>query len=483
MTDVEQNMQEVILKFESKVSQLEKEKQAFLESPNKIENENHILQKENTVLRNKIRNLTSCMEEYEAETRKQNKQMNEIESNNIKLESDLKMRLKQAETKCIGLEKQLANIMNELTRKDASLNDMNQKLKSVQKEFDLCKIELEEKQRICDIKIGDFEINKAKEFSGLKREISLSQQKIIDNQKIVESQSKELSEIKERHSIEIQKCEEELMESKAGFQDTIQQYEDRQAELGLKIKTLGLTIQDFQEEKDLYKEERTNMLKDFDEDMRRISFENSSMKNEIKFLRDDLERVHLEKKNLEQLSADREKELTNDLKTIENKMITMKGRLLDQNEKEDEKSSELSRKCRKYNKLIHKLRDKLALIQADSERIQMEKDAMVGYISPESHSNVKKQLMDLQQKQKEFANVFSHMEDCEKINNEKQEKIALINDVAETLNELKAESKEFLEEIESEKYSISFEIDEPISKGEESDTKVSEHSRNVENLT
>merc|ERR1719312_2092639 len=109
---------------------------------------------------------------------------------------------------------------------------MNQKLKSVQKEFDLCKIELEEKQRICDIKIGDFEINKAKEFSGLKREISLSQQKIIDNQKIVESQSKELSEIKERHSIEIQK------------------YEDRQAELGLKIKTLGLTIQDFQEEKD-----------------------------------------------------------------------------------------------------------------------------------------------------------------------------------------------------------------------------------------
>ena len=168
--------------------------------------------------------------------------------------------------------------MNELTRKDASLNDMNQKLKSLQKEFDLCKIELEEKQRICDMKIGDFEINKAKEFSGLKREISLSQQKIQDNQKIIQSQSEELSEIKERHSIVIQKCEEELMESKAGFQDTIQQYEDRQAELGLKIKTLGLTIQDFQEEKDLYKEERTNMLKDFDEDMRRISFENSSMK-------------------------------------------------------------------------------------------------------------------------------------------------------------------------------------------------------------
>ena len=130
----------------------------------------------------------------------------------------------------------------------------------------------------------------------------------------------------------------------------------------------------------------------------------------------------------------------------------MKGRILDQNEKEDEKTSELSKKCRKYNKLIHKLRDKLALIQADSERIKLEKDAMVGYISPESHSNVRKQLMDLQQKQKEFANVFSHMGEYEKINHEKQEKIALINELAETLNELKIESKEFPEEIEDEKY-------------------------------
>ena len=137
----------------------------------------------------------------------------------------------------------------------------------------------------------------------------------------------------------------------------------------------------------------------------------------------------------------------------------------------------------KYNKLIHKLRDKLALIQADSDRIKMEKEAMVGYISPESHSNVRKQLMDLQQKQKEFANVFSHMGEYEKMNNEKQEKIALINEVAETLNELKIESKEFLEEIESEKYSISFEIDEQISKAEDSNTKESKHSKDLTNVT
>ena len=108
---------------------------------------------------------------------------------------------------------------------------------------------------------------------------------------------------------------------------------------------------------------------------------------------------------------------------------------------------------------------------------------MVGYISPESHSNVRKQLMDLQQKQKELANVFAHVGECEKMNNEKKEKIALINEVAETLNELNIESKEFLEEIESEKYSISFEIDEQISKAEDSDTKESKHSRHLTNAT
>ena len=189
------------------------------------------------------------------------------------------------------------------------------------------------------------------------------------------------------------------------------------------------------------------------------------------FFRNELDKVVKEKKGMEQITSDRERELTEDLKALEDKMLSMRGRILDQTEKEDEKTSELSKKCRKYNKLIHKLRDKLALMQADSDHVKMGKEAMVGYISPESHSNVRKQLMDLQQKQKEFANVFAHVGECEKMNNEKKEKIALINEVAETLNELKIESKEFLEEIESEKYSISFEIDEQISKAEDSNKK------------
>ena len=34
-------------------------------------------------------------------------------------------------------------------------------------------------------------------------------------------------------------------------------------------------------------------------------------------------------------------------------------------------------------------------MKADGERLRMEREAMEGFVSPESHSNVKKQLMDM----------------------------------------------------------------------------------------
>ena len=35
------------------------------------------------------------------------------------------------------------------------------------------------------------------------------------------------------------------------------------------------------------------------------------------------------------------------------------------------------------------------LFQADGERLRLEREAMEGFVSPESHTNVKKQLMDM----------------------------------------------------------------------------------------
>ena len=36
------------------------------------------------------------------------------------------------------------------------------------------------------------------------------------------------------------------------------------------------------------------------------------------------------------------------------------------------------------------------ILKADGERLRLEREAKEGFVSPESHSNVKKQLMDMQ---------------------------------------------------------------------------------------
>jgi hypothetical protein len=57
------------------------------------------------------------------------------------------------------------------------------------------------------------------------------------------------------------------------------------------------------------------------------------MKKDILFLRNESDKVVKEKKDMEQITIDRERELTEDLKALEYKMPLMKGRILDKNEK------------------------------------------------------------------------------------------------------------------------------------------------------
>ena len=67
----------------------------------------------------------------------------------------------------------------------------------------------------------------------------------------------------------------------------------------------------------------------------------------------------------------------------------------------------------------------------------MEREAMEGFVSPESHSNVKKQLMDMkvtktqtnqtgknvQARQRELATAFSQVEKCEQLSKKKDEQV------------------------------------------------------------
>ena len=79
-----------------------------------------------------------------------------------------------------------------------------------------------------------------------------------------------------------------------------------------------------------------------------------------------------------------------------------------------------------------------------SSRLQLERETMTGFISPESHFNIKKQLMDLQRKQRKFGEVFGHMEGVET-------KVDSMVEAAEALGRLEIQSSKFLEEGDSEK--------------------------------
>ena len=68
---------------------------------------------------------------------------------------------------------------------------------------------------------------------------------------------------------------------------------------------------------------------------------------------------------------------------------------------------------------------------------------MTDFINPESHSNIKNQLTDLQRK---FGELFSHMEGVETKIKEEGEKMDSMIEAAEALKKLKIQSNKFLEE-------------------------------------
>ena len=82
--------------------------------------------------------------------------------------------------------------------------------------------------------------------------------------------------------------------------------------------------------------------------------------------------------------------------------------------------SELERKCGKYKKLIHKLREKMSVVLADKERLEGE-------------------LGGLREKHKQFSAVFSQLEETERL---KVEKMTRIEEVKQSLAEMTAGSEQ-----------------------------------------
>ena len=440
MTEMQQNMQEVVLEFQAKVAKLEQDNIALMNSPERTEKLNQMLLTENAELKNRMIMVTESNQDLEYQNRQLRNKLVENESFSAELESGIKMKLKQTEATVVGLEKQIETLITEISEKERHALDLEDKLKQLTKQCEIDKENLDDNERKLQVKLSSYEVGKAKEFSTLKRELALLTANKTEQSSIIEDLQKELSEIKENNHLELKLKDEELFELKNDLEDSLQNFETKKVELHSKLKGLEIAIQELEDENNRLKNERSRMIRDFNEDMSRISFQNRDMLEEIKFLKS-------------QLGVDTSKNLNQDSiirvdKKKEHKAHNTPSRMLqtpnDTDTSPPHDLTELHKKCRKYNKLIHKLREKIVLLQANSEQLQMEKDASTGFVSLETHSNVKKQLMDIQQKHKQFAAVFSQLEETEKIKEMKQDKIETIDQLKKSINELDHQSAEFL---------------------------------------
>ena len=405
-------MQEVLLQFESTVSRLEKEKQHSDQSPSKADKLCRSLHTENVGLKSKIKLLSSANEELQLQIGVLQKNVQQAESQMLSLESGLKIRVKQSEASNEALQKQITKLLNEMDEKEKIINNHENKSRSLVKDLEKINEKLNEKDRELQMQLSSFEVSKAKEISSLKTELSLIKQKLSSQAVTVQSLQAELSKIGEKHSNELDEKDEDLAEAKVEIEDSMQRFEDRKAEMISKNKELSLALRDAEDEIERMKKERSRILRDFDEDMARMSFQNEELRKEIQF------------RGARQVRTD----LRETTRTEEVPSPSPEARREEGSAPSGE-DSELWRKCRKYNKLIHKLRHKVSVLLTEKERLE------------DSEAGAMRELADLQQKHKQFAAVFTQLEDSERM---KEEKMAKIEELNQAVGELTAGASELL---------------------------------------
>ena len=245
---------------------------------------------------------------------------------------------------------------------------------------------------------------------------------------------RELSVIKEKHNVEISVRDEEILELKCELEDSQQNFSTKNVELQSKLKGLGMAIHEVEDENLRLKNERSCMVRDFNEDMSRISLQNQDMKEEILYLKDQLATSGRSKRYNQE----------NVIKQEDKKPPHNDPSLKMQPQVNEEDHTDLRKKCRKYNKLIHKLREKIAMFETMGDKCQLEKESMEGLVSAEQHAAVTRQLAELRRKHEQFAAVFSQLEQTDKLKEMKAEKIEAIAEIQQSIAELDLKSSEYL---------------------------------------
>ena len=190
MAELEQNMQETVLEFESKLNNLEKENLILSGAPEKAEKMCRQLLQENAELSQKNDFLSECNEDLRSKNISFQKRIQETESKSQDLESGMRLNLRQSTAKISGLEKLIESLHEEIAEKERDKLDQEDRLRTLIKDNETDKEKLGESERNVQVKISSLEMSKAREFSSLKRELSLLNQKKSEMDFIIENLQK-----------------------------------------------------------------------------------------------------------------------------------------------------------------------------------------------------------------------------------------------------------------------------------------------------
>ena len=102
MQEVQDNMHEAMLEFQSKVNKLEHEKLLLMECPEKEEKISQVLLLENAELKQKSEALADTLEDVQRQNKSLQAELSQARADNQELESGMKLNLRQSAAKILG---------------------------------------------------------------------------------------------------------------------------------------------------------------------------------------------------------------------------------------------------------------------------------------------------------------------------------------------------------------------------------------------
>ncbi|XP_023334218.1 centrosomal protein of 83 kDa [Eurytemora carolleeae] len=441
LAEVDSSMKELVFSLETKLASLEKEKKQLIRVPLKLEEEKEELEKRIHDLNKQNRTMLGSIEHLESELQKSISQLSLNESAALKSEGVLKSKLVKLQSEKDSLEGQLRSSTDEVERKERRIEQLEQLSADLRSKMEAAHRAADQIKQSSHLQLSEMEMETAKQLASVRREKeNANKEKVELEFKYTELKSR-YDDIHREHKVELTGLEQGYISSRREMGHTEQEYQVRLGELTAKLQSLEFTMKQLENENTHLKREKEDFLLNIEDDMQRLSRENAALRKGNLHFKMDVENILKDREEIIETAEKRE----NELNTVIKKFEKQNREILNQIEG---KEKNLSEKIAKYKKLIHKLRNKLKLATAEKEESTLRKECMRGYVSPEKYHQVKSELKEIKQKQKQFSNLIQNLQDVETQKREGEMEIENLNASLDSLDQLRIQSLQFNQYIE-----------------------------------